>query len=237
MRPTPRLALVVTLLAGALTGCAANENQARPVWISVERGNEAFADGDYALAQTFFRDAVDTYPGEPDARIGLAKTQLELGDAASARENMEMAFAARPQSDEVIDLLARTMVASGDAPAVIALLEPRTRESTDWADWHRYGKYIAMAGDADTGEAALLKAAQLSQGGQIEPHLDLGNLYASIGDADAALDRYRMALWVDFRDERAQEAIRGLGQIPGPSFALTPPEAPAQSEQPAEPAA
>lgn len=229
---------LIALTSVALTGCVSDVTaEDRPVWISVDKGNEALSDGNYALARTYFRDAVDKYPGETEARVGLALAQLELGNPAAARENMEMAYATKPEDPEVLDLLARSMVESGDAPAVIALLQPRTVDSTDWKDWHRYGKHIALAGDPDTGELALLRAAELSQGKEIKPHYDLGNLYRSVGDMDAALDRYRMALWVDFRDARAQEAIRSLGQIPGPSFAITPPEAAQIEPAPDEPAA
>jgi len=229
MRPSRTASALLSLSAAAtlLTGCANQQIAAedRPVWISVERGYEALEARDYQRARTFFRDAVDKYPGEPKARMGLALSLLELDQPAAARENMEMVYATDPADPEVIDLLAQTMVASGDAPAVIALLQPATLESTDWRDWHRYGKYLAQAGDADTGEQALLTAARLSRGRAIEPHLDLGNLYLAAGDADAALDRYRNALWVDFRDQRVKDAIRSLGHIPGPSFELIPPEA------------
>lgn len=231
MRSAHSLACTLALLTttGALStlaGCASQVSaEDRPVWVSVQKGNDALDEGNYSLARTYFRDAVDKYPGEPEARVGLATAQLELGNPSAARENMEIAFSANPEDPEVLDLLARAIVESGEAAAVIALLEPRTVDSNDWRDWHLYGKYIAIAGDPDTGEQALLRAAELSAGTEIEPHYELGNLYKGIGDADAALNRYRMALWVDFRDPRVQAAIESLGHIPGPSFVLTPPEA------------
>jgi len=208
-------------LCAVLASCASE----RPVFVVIESGDRALENRDYALAATEYREAVSRRPGEIEGRRGLAEALLALGRPAEAREQAEMVYSARPNDHEAIDLLARTMLRSGDAAGMETLVRGRANETGRAEDWHLLGQLLAEAGDADAAEVALTTAAKVDRGQSLRYQKALADFYLNLGDNAQALTRYRMALFIDPADVETRAAIRALGQIPGPTMALTPSEA------------
>ena len=69
-----------------------------------------------------------------------------------------------------------------------------------------------------------MTAARLDGGQTVEPQIALADFYLAAGDEEKAIRRLRMALGIDAENEIAIDKLRSLGEIPGPSFALTPEE-------------
>jgi len=215
------LAAVCTSLM--LSACT--QERPRPVFVVVESADAALAEQDYTRAAAEYREAVSRRPAEWRARKGLAQALLGLNRPAEAREQAELVFSIRPNDPESIELLATTMLRSGDAAGMESLLRGRANESGNPDDWMLLADLLAETGDADAAEVAYLTAATTDQGRSIKYQLALADFYLSVGDNAEALTRYRMALYLDPADEHTRAAIRSLGQIPGPTLAIRPREA------------
>lgn len=213
--------LLAACLPLAFSACA----QQRPVYVVIESGQEAMEETNYELAATEFREAVSRRPGEMDARRGLAEALLALGRPDAAREQAELYYSTRPADPEAIELLATTMLRSGDTAGMEALIRGRANESGDPGDWLLLGHLLAEAGDADAAEVAFVTAATVDRGQSFKYQKALADFYLAVGDTAQALTRYRMALYIDPADEATRSVIRSLGQIPGPTMALPPLEA------------
>ncbi len=225
--PVPPIRRSLLLFAGCtllgLTACTGD--RPRPVFVVIESGNEAYEDGNYELAAAEYREAVSRRQAEWEARMGLAKALLGLNRADEAREQAELVYSIRPNDPAAIELLARTMLESGDTAGMEALLRSRANDTGSPDDWLTLGMMMAEAGDADAAEVALTTAATVDRGQTLRYQKALADFYLSVGDNAQALTRYRMALYINPADEPTRQAIRSLGEIPGPTMALTPREA------------
>lgn len=223
--PSMSSSKLIRVFALSLCAFVASCASERPVYVVIESGDEALASQDYALAATEYREAVSRRPGEIEGRRGLAEALLALGRPAEAREQAEMVYSTRPNDHQSIDLLARTMLRSGDTAGMETLVRGRANETGRAEDWLLLGELLAEAGDADAAEVAFITAAKVDQGQSLIYQRALGDFYLNLGDNAQALTRYRMALFIDAADEQTREAIRALGEIPGPTLGLTPLEA------------
>ncbi|MGP1273668.1 MAG: tetratricopeptide repeat protein [Phycisphaerales bacterium] len=189
-----------------------------------EQAHRASERQQYDTAAAKYRQALEQSPGRVHSRVGLGKTLLKMDQPREARRNLELALAARPDDAEILDLLAESMVRSGDNEAMYRLLRGRAEQRNAVADWMRLGKFAAQAGDADVAENALMTAATLDRGQNPEPQIALADFYESIGAEEQALRRLRMALYLEPGDLALQDRIRAMGETPGPTFALQPVE-------------
>jgi tetratricopeptide (TPR) repeat protein len=213
------------LFALSLCAFVASCASERPVFVVIESGDRAFENNDYALAATEYREAVSRRPGEIEGRRGLAEALLALDRPDEAREQAEMVYSIRPNDHESINLLARTMLRSGDTAGMETLVRGRANETGRAEDWLLLGELLAEAGDADAAEVALTTAATVDRGQSLAYQKALADFYLNLGDTAQALTRYRMALYIDSADEQTRAAIRTLGEIPGPTMSLPPLEA------------
>lgn len=213
---------VLSLAAIALTGLAGCNTVS--VIALEEQAYRAASRGQYDTAAAKYQQALEQSPGRVHSRVGLGRVQLEMNQPREARRNLELALAARPDDPEILDLLAEAMVKSGDDAAMYRLLRGRAEQRNTVADWMRLGKFAAKAGDADVAENALTTAATLDRGQHAEPQVALADFYESIGAEDKALNRLRMALYLDPANVELQDRIRAMGETPGPTFALQPVE-------------
>ena len=218
IRRTASLLLVATLALAACSG-------PRAIHMVESSGEHAYQFGDYEKAAHEYAEVVERRPGNWQARVNLAKALLKLNHPSAARENLEVAFAVKPENEEILNLLAEAMLASGDVGAMTVELRGRAQTSNTVGDWMRLGIFLQRAGDFDGAEQALLTAARLDGGVSVEPQMALASLYREAGDEKAALNRLRMALYLDPTNQKVQDAIRSYGQIPGPTYALVPDEA------------
>jgi tetratricopeptide (TPR) repeat protein len=211
------------VLAFALLLCAC-QTQQRAVHVSESSGDRAAQLGNHRTAVEEYREVVDRRPGRWDVRVKLAESLLEVNEPELAREQLEVAYTARPTNAEILDLLATAMLRSGDVDAMARELRFKADESGNAADWFRLGVFLARAGDDDAAERALLTAARLDGGERVAFQKGLANFYRSVGDRAKALERWRMALYLAPEDEETINALRALGHVPGPTFALLPRE-------------
>ena len=221
MRTLTRLVILaafsVTLLAG---GCAKQRTLPK---VRLD-GDRALERQNFDKAQTDYAEAVARDPGDYRHRVGLGRAFMGQGQYDEAREQFELAYATRPDDPEVLELLADSMLAAGDNAALYDLLHTRAEARQTAEAWFLLGRYMVQAGDIDVAERALLTAARMDNGQTAEVQLALADFYESVGDREKALERLRMALYLDPQNEALMLRIREYGEVPGPSFALQPSE-------------
>ena len=108
--------------------------------------------------------------------------------------------------------------------ALTALLSRNASERGRVSDYIRLGTYSAKMGNADEAQQALLTAAKIDGGKNIWPQRALADFYGSVGDIERQVKRLRMAYAIDPNNRETLDEIRRIGEIPGPTFALTPTE-------------
>jgi len=212
--------ILIGVTCSLLLGCSGQ----RALHMVEASGERAMRQGDYRLAESEYAEIIERRPGRWDARIERARALLELGRPAEAREELEIAYTIRPNDEEVLDLLAEAMLESGDVEAIARELRHRATESNTVSDWLRLGISLQRAGDLDGAEQALLTAARIDGGENVQPQTALAGLYRAAGDEEQALRRLRMALYIDPDNARVQELIRSYGEVPGPTYAIPPAE-------------
>ena len=187
--------------------------------------NRAFERGDYETAAADYQEYIEVRPGDTEGRLGLGKSLLLTGRADEATDQLWIAYDAKPQDDGRADVLAEAMYQAGQTQELIEFLRERTEQPGRVKDYLALGRYAALCGLPDEAEPALLTAARLDRGANVAPQLALAEFYESIGANEMALQRYRMALWIERENQEIKERVRALGEIPGPTFAIIPEEA------------
>jgi predicted Zn-dependent protease len=219
MSRTAAAAALLSLLA--LGGC----NTQRPLPMVWELGDRAYDKGDFNTANKEYGEYLDRKPGEARVQLRMAETLLELGRPHDAVEYATVAHDLRPGEDPFVETLARALFESGQHERLYTHLRGLTQDRGTVRDYLRLGEYTARLGDADGAEHALLMAAKVDAGQTVEPQLALADFYASINDTTSAKRRLRMALYLEPANLAIHNRLRALGEIPGPSLALTPDEA------------
>jgi len=222
MRPsTIRPALVLSLLACLLiAGCSG----ARPLPAVRDSGDRAMTRGNHELARAEFTKVIQRDPTDWRTRVKLAETLEELDAYPEMREHMAVAYELRPEDEEILDLYCRSMLLANDNDTLMRFLRDMTVTPGRVDDYLRLGYYAMQIGDMDEAERALLTGARLDRGQSIEPQMALASFYSRLGDDERALQRLRMALFINPQNEAIAEAIRAYGEIPGPSYVLVPTE-------------
>jgi len=187
-------------------------------------GDTALDAGNYAEAVGYYEQYVDRRPLDPEGRYKLATAYLGDNRPSMAREQFIRGFELRGSDDRFIEGTADTLVEMGQQDELFKLLRNRAQKSQAIVDYIRLGRFSARVGDADEAEQALLFAAKLDEGMSIEPQLELAEFYGSLSDDVRQLERLRMALFIEPDNKAVMDAIRELGEIPGPSFAIPPAE-------------
>jgi tetratricopeptide (TPR) repeat protein len=222
----PPTAVVLAVAAGSLAvlgGCKSTQAQ-RALPMVQESAKRAYDYGDYDLSAKEYREVIMRRPGYWQDRMGYSKALLAAGKPAAAREQAEILYTSKPNRFDVLDLLAKTMVEAGDVESMARVFKDEAYARNTARDWLRYGWYMSKAGDADEGERALKRAAELDRGMNAGPQLALAELYRVAGDKPAAVQRLRMAQAIEPNNEEAREALIALGQDPNPAMAIMPAE-------------
>lgn len=222
MNPRTIAALILSPVV-ALTVLSACSNQ-RAVHMVEASGDRAMDRGDVVLAASEYREVVERSPARVEARIKYAKALLAAEDYRLAREEFEKCYTLRPNDEEVISGLASAMVGAGDSESAVRLLRTIAEDRGRVADWMRLGRFYEKLNDADAAEQSYLTAARIDFGQSMGPQRALADLYRKVGKDAAALERYRMCLYLDPTSREIQNLIREFGEVPGPSFALRPTE-------------
>ena len=187
-------------------------------------GDRAMSQGEYDEAIQEYKYVLSRRPGKLDAQVALGRAYIAGEYPEQARDHLEAAYNIRPESDDLVGLLAESMLEQGDLQAMTDLLRDHCEQFPSINAYMITGKLMEDAGDLDRAEQSLRTAARISNGRSVDPQLALGDFHRRLGNDDEAMQRYRMALFVEPNNEYAKDAIRAYGEIPGPTFALPPME-------------
>jgi len=113
-RPRRRLATLALLAAAFLIGCAPDNPEAL-----IASAKEYLAKNDRNAAVIQLKNALQKNPDLAEARFLLGKALLENGDVAAAEKELTKASELRYPYDQVAPVLARAILARGDAKKVI----------------------------------------------------------------------------------------------------------------------
>jgi tetratricopeptide (TPR) repeat protein len=186
------------------------------------KGNEAFATGRYAEAESYYTAYVQRRPQEAEVEYQLGRTLLAMGRAQEAQDHLRIAHDLKPGEMRYIDMLARAILATGSREEVVEFLQSSAEGNMTAAGFMTLGYYAREAGFIDEAEAAYRRAVTLEGRTSPEPHRELAKFYRSVGDSQSEVERLRMVLSFDDRDAQANQRLRELGEVPGPAFALEP---------------
>lgn len=224
MRTTSATLLVLSLALTAmpmLAGCQSS----RPTERVIARGEVLEEEGNLDAAIAEYRGVIDERPGSRAGRFALGRALVKVGEPLEAREHLEFAHALKPTDDAVTEWLLRSMVESGDSEAAIMLSRSRVDDDPSNVErWLQHGDVLQGSGDDDLAEQTYLTASRASGGESIDAHLALASFYERLGDRPQAVQRLRMAYWLDRDSAEVRERLEALGEVVGPTLALRPAE-------------
>jgi len=213
--------LALPLAAAFLAGCSTEQRTLPAVQNS---GEYALAQNNVDQAFADFREYTERAPGSGYGHLMLGKTYLAKDMPAHAREQFELAYTADPANPDVVESLCEALYQDKEYDALFRLLRQRVVEKATANDFRLMGRYARLTGDADEAQSALLTSARMDRGRSIAPQLELAEFYSSIGNADEAARRARMAYYISPDNDRVKRTLRDLGVAIGPATGLTPTE-------------
>jgi tetratricopeptide (TPR) repeat protein len=184
-------------------------------YLGVQRYDEAAANyGEY----------VERKPGEPDVRTNYGRALIGAGQYEKAAEQLQIAYAQRPDDEGTLDALADAMMKAHQQDALFRLLKTNSTDRGRIDDHLRLGRYSLQMGDTDTASLAYTTAARIDKGQTLGPQLGLVDYYMAIGDLPNAERRLRMAYYIAPLSPEVNARISKLHPVVGPTFATIPEE-------------
>lgn len=199
MRHARALALRASVAAIALfaaAGCGSNDGVVDP-GESVDRGWDAFAQGDYALAETHFLAALDVDSTLAEAHTGLGWSRGYDGRMDEAAASFERAVILDTNDPDAAGGLAAVSLVSGNTAGAVSSAELALAIDPGWAFAHRAG--------VDFEDLRLIIAQARSLDGEYADAQDQIDLL----DPENGLDPATPATWVvaDVAYETYAEAL------------------------------
>jgi hypothetical protein len=217
----PPLSIALLAATLALSGCKSGSRSDLAVR---ESGDRAYTEGDYAKAVADYTEYYNLKPQDARANYNLGRALVKNGQPEQGREKLFVAYSIRPQSDEYLEGFADSLVATNRKDELYRVLRERIVGRGATTDYLRLAEYARKVGDADQAEQALITSSRLEGGMSKDIHMRLSDFYASEKAETKAIDRLRMAYWIDPVDPKITEKARALGEIPGPTFGKKPAE-------------
>ncbi len=211
------VSLAACLFAG-LGGCVKGKSSEQ----LIADGDHAYRYGRYEEAAGDFQQVLDRYPGDVQANVGYARTQLALGNLDAARTALETAAVSKPEDFEISLLLAEVLFKQKDTTRLYQLLRDRAVEQGNAEAWIVMARYALELDDPDTAQVAVAAALEVSDDTSPEPYLLAAELAERVGDQKEALRRLRQAYGIAPNDPRIAAMLREYGEVPGPTIALPP---------------
>lgn len=179
-----------------------------PAWLQL--GDLQFKTGQIQAAQASYEKRLALVPGDPYARLGLARLALQTGDRKKAREYVEALVKDTPDFSPGHNLYAEMLAADGDTAAAnkqrwLGRETTRFREADDpWLDelgaWCFNYEQLCIRGTVeyqtkhgDHGQAYFERAIQLQPANPMAYGL-LGGLYLELNKPDKARDVFEEGL-------------------------------------------
>jgi len=216
------LALSLVLMALNLGGC----NMQRSLLAVRQSGDAHFARAEYTEAQYDYEEYLTRSPARPEVHYMLGRTYLAQGRTGPAREQLLLAYRLRPEDDDIFPNICEGLYADKQYDELNRLLRSRTIDRGRMQDWLLLAEYSQRQGDMDEAQRALLTAARVDNGQSVEPQLGLAKIYMAAGDNTRAIERLRMAYFVQPQNGEIATLATQMGEIVGPSFGIPPTEMP-----------
>jgi len=203
---------------GTLQGC----QQARPIEAVRTTGDQKFSGGNYAGARDEYAEIVSRYPGDWQAQYQLGLCMIQTEEYAAARRSLEIAYAAKPQRQDVADALAEAIYRQGDENRLFAFLRERADKTQSVPAYLQLGRYAMELNDPDSAQTALDTAIEIDEGKTTEPYLESAVLADRLGQSDAAMTRLRQAMGINPYDTRVKAMLQKYGEDPSKVAPLPP---------------
>ena len=181
--------------------------------------------GHFAMWQGRWSDAAEKYvvitqmhPGDWEAHYRLGQCLLELGDPQGASTSLEIANTVVPTNVEVSDLLAESYLAAGNENKLFTFLEQQAKERQSVRAWTRFAEYAMAISDPDNAGIAINTAIMLDEGTTAKPYIVAATFAEQLGDDTLAISRWKEAWAIDASNEQIADALRGHGEVPGPTL-------------------
>jgi len=213
-----RILAGAAVVAAFVAGCS--DQQTLPM--ARRDGNVAYANGNYELARQKYQDVVDRNRDNAEDKYNLGLSLMGLERYQEAHEQFRQAYELAPKNQEYFAELCESMYATGQIDKLFASIRSRLRDKSDSADALLLAEYAQRIGALDEAVQALEQAIELDAGESADPYVAQATFYRSIGDTENELRSLRVVLSFDLENETVNARIRELGQIPGPSLAITP---------------
>ena len=220
---TVLLAVLATItLYGA--GCQTTDEmvQNTPTHLLMRKGEHAERYGRYEEAADYFSQVLQRAPGNQKALLQYGTVMLRLDEPVKARSAFHTAAIAEPGNADVVYLLARAEVESGQYDDAFRLLRTYGIDNNDATAWTLLAEYALQLDDPDTAQQAIGQAIQLVGDTSASPYLVAADLAERLGNDAEALRRLRQAYACDPSNTDTDRRLREYGEIPGPSIALEP---------------
>jgi putative PEP-CTERM system TPR-repeat lipoprotein len=189
-------ALCCLILICALTaiGPARAETSYRD---ALAEGRQAMDRGDLRVAEIRMRDAVRTYPSNPDVHLMLAQVLLKLGNSPDAEEEARLARWYGGPDNDTAPVLAQALLQQNKLGQLIQVIQPGGRDMKAEASVRlALGLAHLGLGETDIGETLLRDAQRLDPTGQ-QSDLGMARLYMAKNDYPSAARELAAARAID----------------------------------------
>ena len=211
MKYTPLIIIASATLF--LAGCGQPSTTAL-----MEKGSFAMWQGRWSDAATSYAKITQLHPGDWEAHYNLGQCLLELGDPQGASASLEIANTVVPMNIEVGDLLAESYLAAGDENKLFTFLEQQATELQTVRAWTWFAEYAMAISDPDNATVAINTAIALDAGKTSKPYIVAASFAEQLGDDTLALQRWKEAWAIDPNNIQVSDALRGHGEVPGPTM-------------------
>ncbi len=221
------VAMRLVLAAGLVTlvaSCNISKWETRPLADVNAQGREAIAAGDYARAEQEYRLYVNRRPHSAIGHHGLGRALMAQGQYTAAASEFQIAWDIEPTNLDYLEAHCEALLAAQEYDRLFGVLKRRATGSGDPQDYLRLARFAERAGTSEEALDALLTWARIDKGRTVEPQLALAKFYRGLGDSERELLRLRAVLYINPTHPVAVARIRELGEIPGETLAVIPPE-------------
>ncbi len=184
----------------------------------MEKGSFAMWQGRWSDAAEKYTEITQMHPGDWRAHFNLGKCLLELGDPKGAATSLEIANTVVPNNQEVSDLLAESYLAAGNENKLFTFLETHAKKQQTVRAWTRFAEYAMAISDPDSAMIAINTAIALDNGTTAKPYIVSASFAEQLGDDSLAIQRWKEAWAIDPLNTQVADALRGHGEIPGPTM-------------------
>lgn len=181
----------------------------------VDKGLAAMRKRQYESARNHFNKATQASPSNPDVFYLRGNSELNLGQADSARKDFVQAIAIEPGYEKALIALGQLQLQSGDVRGAIATLNKSfTANGAGWRTYYVLADAYMANNQLREGESAAMHAANLARGQGAAPLLLLGKIQAAAGNVPGAIKTWETLISSFPNAPEVEEARKLLADPP-----------------------